>query len=495
MLPFDAASVATILAAAGCFAAAWIRRPTALRLALIVVAALLIRLDPARQSSLHAWDEQFHAVVAKNLIAHPWMPTLYERPLVAPDVGMWPEGHVWLHKPPFAMWLMALSMSGLGVSALAMRLPSVLLSTLGVVLTFIVGRRVFNQRIGLLAASFQAVNGLLVALASGRRVAEHVDTALITLIQIGMCAAIAWPPARRRWVGAAIAGAAMGAAFLTKSFPALLIVGVAAVAWFDRRSLASLGARLGILLAAAIAVAAPWTIHAAVHYPVESQASTAYALLHLTTVVEGHGGVWWSYLKMMPEYFGELIYIPAIWFVVKACGRDADQLQRGLLAWFAAPYLIFSLVPTKLPGFVAIGAPALFVIQAAFWFRLRDGFSGAAGIRRAVLGVGLVLLLILPARYLLEKTGSFERRDRWPAAIAGLKSLDQELGSADAVIFNMPHALEAMFYTRFTAYARMPRPDEIAAAQQQARPIVIFVPSGSTVDVPAGWRARLLPER
>jgi hypothetical protein len=31
--------------------------------------------------------------------------------------------------------------------------------------------------------------------------------------------------------------------------------------------------------------------------------------------------------------------------------------------------------------------------------------------------------------------------------------------------------------------------------QREARPIIIFVPSGTSVDVPAVWHARLLHER
>ena len=130
-------------------------------------AALLIRTDAACQRSLHTWDESYHALVAKNLIQQPWKPTLYRTPVLPYDLQDWTANHVWLHKPPGALWLMAASMALFGVNELALRAPSVLLSTLGVLLTFLIGRALFSERVGLLAAGFHAVNGFLVAIAAG----------------------------------------------------------------------------------------------------------------------------------------------------------------------------------------------------------------------------------------------------------------------------------------------------------------------------------------
>src|SRR5262245_47025054 len=85
-LPFDAASVVTILVAAVCLlAAALLRGRMRLRLTLVFVAALIIRVDPARQSSIHPWDEQLHALVARHFIDHPLQPTLYEQPVLPVD--------------------------------------------------------------------------------------------------------------------------------------------------------------------------------------------------------------------------------------------------------------------------------------------------------------------------------------------------------------------------------------------------------------------------
>lgn len=497
MLPFDAASVTTIVAAATCLlAAGLIRGRPRVQLALVAVAAVMIRVDPARQSPIHPWDEQLHALVAKHLADHPLQPTLYEHPVLPADPGNWTENHVWLHKPPLAPWLMAFSMSVFGVSAFVMRLPSVLLSSGGVVLTFLVGRRLFGDRVGILAATFQAVNGLLVNLASGRRVCDHVDTVLIACVQAGITVVVTAPTAwRKRWLAPVLAGVAMGAGLLAKSAPALLVAAVAAVVWFDWRSIGDSVRRLALLLLTAVAIAAPWTIYANVRFPAESAAGMNSILQHMTGVLDGSGGPWWVYLQDMPHSFGELIFIPVVWFLVRFLRRRATRLDWALLVWLAIPYLVFSMMPTKLPAFVAVAAPALFVIQAAFWYQLKDSAANASAGKRIGAAVLLGLLAILPARLLLEKQGPFERRDRWPASTRQMMTLEAELRLPGAVIFNMPQALEAMFYSPYTAYRRMPSPAEVDELQRRSIPIVIFVPAGTAPAlVPDEWHARYLRE-
>jgi len=60
---------------------------------------------------LNIWDERFHALVAKNLIDHPLMPTLYDDPVVDMLYDRWDRWHIWLHKQPLFLWQIALSFS------------------------------------------------------------------------------------------------------------------------------------------------------------------------------------------------------------------------------------------------------------------------------------------------------------------------------------------------------------------------------------------------
>src|SRR5262249_43084606 len=127
-----------------------------------------------------------------------------------------------LHKPPLALWLMALSMKLFGVNELAARLPSVVLSTAGVYLTFCTGRLLFDPVVGLIAAALPVMNGILLDLAAGRRATDHVDTVLLFFISLGVYA-VALDQVRPRWRAVVLIGLCTGCAYLTKSHIALLI--------------------------------------------------------------------------------------------------------------------------------------------------------------------------------------------------------------------------------------------------------------------------------
>ena len=105
----------------------------------IALAAVLIRAYAGADLALHPWDERYHALVAKNLIANPLVPTLRLDPVLDYDFRNWESNHVWLHKPPLALWMQAASMRVFGVSEWPMRFPSLLVSTLSVVTTYGIG--------------------------------------------------------------------------------------------------------------------------------------------------------------------------------------------------------------------------------------------------------------------------------------------------------------------------------------------------------------------
>ena len=107
----------------------------------------------------------------------------------------------------------------------------------------------------------------------------------------------------------------------------------------------------------------------------------------------------------------------------------------------------------------------------------------------------LTLLAVLPARLLLEPTGAFERRDRDPVRTREAMQMEQTLGLPEAVVFNVPHAFEVMFYSRYVAYDRLPRPDEIEKLHARGVPIFIYQSAGETVDVPVEWRAAVIRGR
>ena len=432
----------------------------------VAVAALLIRSYASADLALHQWDERYHALVAKNFIQTPLTPRLYPAPLLSYDYKEWTGNYIWMHKPPLALWLQAASMKIFGVHEFALRLPSVLLSTGAVVLTFYIGATLVGPAVGLLAAVFQTFNGFLVELTAGRRVSDHVDVLLIFLFELGILLALT-----ARWNSAltgVLLGAACGFGYLTKSLPALLILPVwAAMRWQTAPRL-SLARELGVAGLVAAAIAAPWMLYAEFTFPLESGHERAEAWRRITEVLENHGGPPWRYVAEMPRYFGELIYVPIAVAIWSALRHRIGEGRRALLMWAAIPYVVFSACATKTPGYVMIAAPALFLVQADVWLSLwRKRRAHAQTARRILFAAMLFLLAVLPARHLLEPTGPLEQRERNPKKFRDLRRLTQRIGAENAVVFNVPANIEAMFYTPYVAYPYLPSADQARTLQQR----------------------------
>jgi 4-amino-4-deoxy-L-arabinose transferase-like glycosyltransferase len=418
----------------------------------IALAALSIRAYASADLALHPWDERYHALVAKNLIANPLVPMLRADSVLEYDFRNWASNHIWLHKPPLALWMQAASMHAFGVSELPMRLPSVLFSAGAVLVTYSLGRVLLTPAVGLVAAALHAVHGFSVDLSAGRRATDHVDTLLIFLVEAGFLLALLAAKKRPRAAGVVL-GAIVGLAYLTKSFLGLLMLPIWAAMRLQTEHLRRVATEVGVATCVAAAIAAPWTIYTTRAFPLESAYERTAALRHITEVMENQGGPPWSYIWEMPRFFGELVWVPlgaAVLLVIKGRGTPA---HRALLLWTAIPYALFSIFATKMPAYVMVAAPAIFVLQADFWLRLREQKATAVTRgRRARLAGFLFVLAVLPGRYLLGPTGPLEYRERNPEWARQLRALNGQIGTRRAVIFSVPAHIEAMFYTPYVAY-------------------------------------------
>src|SRR4030042_4334558 len=155
-------------------------------LLLLVISGLILRLYGASDHYLHAWDERYHALVAKNLIHHPLKPTLYDNPLLAYDYKNWTGNHVWLHKQPLPLWGIALSIWLFGANEMAVRLPSIILTIIGILIMFRTARILYNPGVAFIAAFLYSINGLIISLAGGRDATDHIDIFFLFFISLAV---------------------------------------------------------------------------------------------------------------------------------------------------------------------------------------------------------------------------------------------------------------------------------------------------------------------
>lgn len=438
------------------------RRDKYLRaISLLMLGGCILRLFTACDFFLHPWDEAFHAVVAKHMMHHPFIPTLYENPVLPYDYKNWAGNHIWLHKQPLPLWTMALSMSVFGVNELALRLPSILLTTMGIALTYYIGQYFFDRRTGYLAAFFYSVNGLIIEMTAGRVATDHVDVFFLFFVELAIFFSIVF--ARRGNVLYNVAaGFCIGAAILCKWLPALIVLPIWLLVVFDSKRFAikEIVVHFLLLIAILVATSLPWQIYIHMAFPLEAKWEGSYNTRHLFESIENHSHPFYYYIDRIRINYGELIYLPLIWLIIKRRSPYPTRIL-ALIFWIYVPLLFFSLVKTKMQGYVLFISPALFIITSAFFFSSLDSLNKkTSSWKTALTTILLVLFIVLPIRYCYERTKPFLEK-RKPEWVTDLKSLPN--ATPKCVLFNYPAPIDAMFYTDIPSYPFIPDSSQVNA--------------------------------
>lgn len=425
-------------------------------LALLMLCGLALRLFTSFDMHLHEWDERYHALVAKNLAAHPLTPTLYDDPVMPYDYRDWTGNHVWLHKQPLPLWMMAASIALFGANELAVRLPSIVLSTLGIAIMFFLGRRLFNRRIAFIAAFLYSIHGLIIELTAGRVATDHIDVFFLFFIQLGVYFAVEFAATKKALFNA-VCGASIAAAILCKWLPALIVMPLWLIVVIESRRFSKKEILLHLLVLCAIvgALALPWQVWIQTRFPLEASWESNFNVRHITEPLDNLGGPLLYHFNKMRMVYGDALYLPMLWFLWRAFRRPRIGTRLLLAVWFVVPYIFFTVVQTKMQAYTLFVAPAFFLITAlachhALVYRWRWK-------RRVFASILLVLLIGSPARYSIERIKPFVLRDRNPAWCSELKERRHMFaGYRRAVLFNVSRPIETMFTTDAIAYSSIP---------------------------------------
>lgn len=277
-------------------------------------------------------------------------------------------------KPVGIHWLQYLSVK-YGASddlttAWAYRLPSALAAWLTVLGVFIAGRRLFDAQAGLLAATLTASTAILMVEAH----LAKTDAVLLLTVVIAQAALLEFYRAEQNQLPgfktAVIFWAAVGLGLLIKGpiicailFATILMLGVVDR---DVRWLRGLQPEIGIPIALAFVL--PWVLAtaAAGNGDVLVTSLAEDLIPKLLGGAEGHGAPPGSHLALAPITLwpASLVLLPGL---MVAWQRRNDRRIRYALAWAAATWFMFELVPTKLPHYILPAVPALALAVAGVW--------------------------------------------------------------------------------------------------------------------------------
>jgi 4-amino-4-deoxy-L-arabinose transferase-like glycosyltransferase len=306
----------------------------------------------------------------------------------------------YFEKPPLQYWATAVAFEGFGAHEWTTRLWGALTGAAGIALTFWLGRRVWGQRAGELAAAVQA-GSLLYASIGHLATLDMSLTYALELALGGLVLLVHAPlePAARRG-GLALLALGTSAAFLTKGLIALLIPGSVAVLYMlIARDWALLWrSRPWWVLVALVLLAGPWLYAVSVRNP---------EFLHfffirqqfqrfLTTVDDRYEGVWFFVPILLLGFLPWTTLLPRILKEAWGEARAGTRVSLLLLLWIAFVFAFFSLSKSQLIPYLLPLLPALALLAG----RTLSRMPASSMSRHLWVASGLWLALALAAMLL-----------------------------------------------------------------------------------------------
>ena len=281
-----------------------------------------------------------------------------------------------------------------GVSVVAARLPFVLAGLGSVYLIFLITKKLFDERTGLVAAALMAVTPLAVW-TSRVALMEGVVIALMLLAWYLLLRALEEPRYWYWW------GMAVGLGFLAKytAFP-LLAFFIVYLALYHRRTFTDYRFYIGLALSAV--VFSPVLIYNALlfgrtgHFDLQFAALFGQNVAEWQTLILKTGGSPLDALRGIGPGLLNAFSPALLTMLIVGVGFGLVQVIRKKAAGFALPllltvgYLAFLVIIKPLPRFVAMVIPFAVVLVAA---ALAAAWQGSVGLKRKSIAVGVAVFL------------------------------------------------------------------------------------------------------
>jgi len=317
------------------------------------------------------------------------------------------NGRPYSIKPPLFNWLGSLFAKISGeVTENTSRLPSALAAAVGLLIIYLLGRRLFGDRAGLLAALILGTTPIYIEF--GRWIQINMISTVMLMATLGLFYR-GYSNERRRtqsyllmYVPVAVGTLNMG---LVNVVMPMIVIGLYLIAMKDIKHILRLKIGWGILIY--LAIVAPWYV------AVSLKGGYAQDLIIVTNFTRyfkefAHVRPFYYYLGKSPPYFLPwLLFLPGAFYLCFAQQTKAERKQLlFVFLWVVGLFVFFSISKTKrseylLPIYPALALLAGYVIDrslrgwddALFWrrlfiwpLRITIGLLAAAGIGLAVYG-------------------------------------------------------------------------------------------------------------
>jgi len=406
----------------------------------ILFLGLLLRISLAWKFELNTWDEQFHALVSKNMLTNPLKPMLYPTSIPFLDPSNWTFCNLWLSKPPLTFWVIALSLKTFGINEIGLRLPSIIFGSACIYLTFKIGVLLFNQKIGLLAAFFHAINGIYLEVNSGKMSADHVDTLYLFLCELTIFYFLKnmISLSKKHFI---IIGCLAGLAFMTKWIMAFLIfLIIIPIIFYVQKKKAFIP--IIIIITSFTVVSSPWILYLFFNFPIEFKIFLVqlFEPIYKTTHIDNISLLY--YFSEIRMSLSEIVYIPLIFLLYYSIKKPS--ISRFILSvWILLPMILLSFFTFKKNTYILTIAPAIFILIALF---LRFILQILIKYHKIVNYILVISIFSFPIRNSIERLKINETScfPKWRVYIENY--LQTHISSKTFIIVNDQNAFQTMFF-------------------------------------------------
>lgn len=450
----------------------------------------IARLDPF----LILWDEQYHALVAKNMLHNLLRPTLYPIPLLNNDYRNWTSNYIWLHKQPLFLWQIAISLKLFGVNELAVRIPSIILHALTTLLIYRIGKIAANAHIGFYGALFFSVAYFPLELVAGKYSTDHNDVSFLFYVTASFWAWFEYQNSKKSyWL--LLIGFFCGCAVLVKWLVGLLIYPVWSITLLaeDKERRFNGSNYLPVLLSfiSALIVFIPWQVYIFYKYPLEANYEFHLNTEHFFQPIEGHTGNSWFHFNALSTIYGSGAAVPVLlllglYMLLKK--SNAKRYTIAIIAAIVITYGFYTFASTKMVSFCIIVSSFIFLGLGALTDSIINILKVKGRLNKMEIPLRITALLIVGYLLLdISRIANYHtdwkpKDNRSRAAdmqeMGFIKKLPNILRNDKYVIFNtnarVNGNIPVMFYTNYLAYDFIPSEKQIEFIRKKSYNIAIL---------------------